>query len=48
MGSKSLTLKAMRASAEAQVPPRLGLRIVVLFVLLQLLLLIAVSLLFFR
>jgi len=46
MGRKSLTLKAMRASAEAQVPPRLGLRIVVLFMLLQLLLLIAVSLLF--
>ena len=46
MACKSLTLKAMRASAEAQVPPRLGLRIVILFVVLQVLLLLAVSFLF--
>jgi tetratricopeptide (TPR) repeat protein len=43
---KSITLKALRASADAQVPPRLGLRIVAVFVMLQLLLLAALLLLF--
>ena len=38
MASKSLTFKAMRARAEAQVPPRLGLRAALLAVLLQALL----------
>ena len=48
MAGKSITLKAMRANAEAQVPPRLGLRVVVLFLLLQTLLLVAVSLMLAR
>ena len=43
---KSITLKALRAREEAQVPPRLGLRIVAVFVVLQLLLLAALMLLF--
>src|SRR6476469_9285826 len=43
---KSITLKALRARADAQVPPRLGLRIVAVFVALQLLLLAALFLLF--
>src|SRR2546421_59290 len=43
---KSITLKALRAREEAQVPPRLGVRIVALFIVLQLLLLAAVLLLF--
>ena len=46
MASRSLTLKAMRASAEAQVPPRLGVRAVILCVVLELLLLAAISFLF--
>src|SRR5262245_10368098 len=46
MASTSLTLKAMRASAEAQVPPRLGVRVVVLVVVLDLLLLAVISFLF--
>ena len=41
MASKSLTLKAMRARADARVPPRVGLRATVVFLLLQVLLLIA-------
>jgi tetratricopeptide (TPR) repeat protein len=40
MVGKSITLKALRASADAQVPPRLGVRIVAVFALLQLLLLL--------
>src|SRR5438067_11730096 len=43
---KSITLKALRAREEAQVPPRLGVRIVAVFVLIQLLLLAALMLLF--
>jgi tetratricopeptide (TPR) repeat protein len=43
---KSITLKALRAREDAQVPPRLGLRIVAVFVALQLLLLAALFLLF--
>ena len=46
MASKSLTLKAMRARAEAQVAPRLGVRVIVVFVVLQLLLLATASLVF--
>jgi tetratricopeptide (TPR) repeat protein len=45
MAGKSITLKAMRAREDAQVPPRLGLRILTVFTLIQLLLLAA--LLFF-
>src|SRR2546423_6240749 len=41
---KSITLKALRAREEAQVPPRLGVRIVAVFVVLQLLLLAALLL----
>lgn len=43
---KSITLRALRAREQAQVPPRLGLRIVALFVMLQLLLLAALMLFF--
>lgn len=46
MAGKSITLKALRASADAQVPPRLGVRIVAVFVLIQLLLLAALLLLY--
>jgi tetratricopeptide (TPR) repeat protein len=46
MAVKSITLKALRAREEAQVPPRLGVRIVAVFVALQLLLLAALLLLF--
>jgi tetratricopeptide (TPR) repeat protein len=46
MAGKSITLKALRASAEAQVPPRLGVRIVAVFALLQLLLLLLLLLLY--
>src|SRR3954447_5197428 len=38
MAGKSITLRAPRAREDAQVPPRLGLRIVAVFVLIQLLL----------
>src|SRR3954453_19405469 len=38
---KSITLRALRAREDAQVPPRLGLRIVAVFVLIQLLLMAA-------
>ncbi|MFL6973488.1 MAG: tetratricopeptide repeat protein [Xanthobacteraceae bacterium] len=41
MASNSLTLKAMRAHADAQIPPRVGVRTVVLFLLLEVLLLLA-------
>src|SRR5438552_9819834 len=43
---KSITFKALRAREEAQVPPRLGLRIVAVFVMLQLLLLAALMVFF--
>src|SRR5215813_13308859 len=46
MAGKSITLKALRARADAQVPPRLGLRIVAVFVLIQLLLMAALLLLY--
>src|SRR5499426_439105 len=46
MATRSLTLRAMRASAEAHVPPRLGARVVILFLVLALLVLAAMSLLF--
>src|ERR1043165_4895860 len=46
MAGKSITVRALRAHAEAQVPPRLGLRIVTLVALFQLLLLAAIILLF--
>src|ERR1041385_475957 len=46
MAGKSITLRALRAREDAQVPPRLGLRIVAGFVVLQLLLLAALILLF--
>jgi len=46
MAGKSLNLRAMRAHGEAQVPPRLGLRIVAVFLALETLLLLALSLLF--
>src|SRR4051812_3129099 len=38
MAGKSIRLRALRAREDAQVPPRLGLRIVAVFVLIQLLL----------
>src|SRR5215217_2826131 len=41
MASNSLTLKAMRAHADAQIPPRVGVRTIVLFLLLEVLLLLA-------
>src|SRR5947209_4082699 len=43
---KSITLKALRAREEAQVPPRLGVRIIAVFVAIQLLLLVALLLLY--
>ena len=46
MASRSITLKALREREEAQVPPRLGVRIVAVFVVLQILLLAALMLLF--
>lgn len=46
MAGKSITLKALRAREQAQVPPRLGVRIVAVFLLLQLLLLLLLLLLF--
>jgi tetratricopeptide (TPR) repeat protein len=42
---KSITVRALRARADAQVPPRLGLRAIAVFIVLQLLLLIALLLL---
>ena len=41
MASKPLTLKAMRARADAHLPPRVGVRTIVVFLLLQVLLLLA-------
>jgi tetratricopeptide (TPR) repeat protein len=46
MAGKSLTLRAIRAHDDAQVPPRLGLRIVAVFLALEALLLLALSLIF--
>jgi tetratricopeptide (TPR) repeat protein len=46
MAYKAVTLKALKAQDEAQVPPRLGLRIVLVFVALQLALMAAVAFLF--
>jgi tetratricopeptide (TPR) repeat protein len=46
MAEKSLNLRAIRAHGEAQVPPRLGLRIVAVFLALEALLLLALSLIF--
>src|SRR5690349_8703566 len=46
MAGKSVTLKAMRAGAAAQVPPRLGLRAVIVAAVLQILLLLAILFLF--
>jgi hypothetical protein len=46
MAGKSLTLRAIRAHDEAQVPPRLGLRILAVFLVLETLLLLALSLVF--
>src|SRR6266571_109321 len=46
MAGKSLTLRAIRAHDDAQVPPRLGLRIFAVFVVLEALLLIALALIF--
>ena len=46
MAGKSITLKALRAREDAQVPPRLGLRILAVFTLIQFLLLVALLLLF--
>jgi hypothetical protein len=46
MAGKSLNLRAIRAHGEAQVPPRLGLRIVAVFLALEALLLLALSLVF--
>ena len=45
MAGKSITLKGMRANDAAQVPARLGLRVVAVFVVLQILLLAALLLL---
>src|ERR1043165_3530366 len=45
MAGRSITLKALRAREEAQVPLRLGVRVVAVFVVLQLLLLLLLSLL---
>ena len=45
-GDRSITLKALREREAAQVPPRLGVRIVAVFVVLQILLLAALMLLF--
>ncbi|HML13569.1 MAG TPA: tetratricopeptide repeat protein [Xanthobacteraceae bacterium] len=46
MAGKSLNLRVIRAHREAQVPPRLGLRIVAVFLALEALLLLALSLIF--
>ncbi|TMJ04363.1 MAG: tetratricopeptide repeat protein [Alphaproteobacteria bacterium] len=46
MAGKSITLKALRAREEAQVPPRLGVRIVAVFIAIQLLLLAALLLVY--
>jgi tetratricopeptide (TPR) repeat protein len=46
MAGKSLNLRAIRAHDDAQVPPRLGLRIVAVFLVLEALLLLALSLIF--
>src|SRR5712691_4173500 len=46
MAGKSLNLRAIRAHDEAQVPPRLGLRILAVFLVLEALLLLALSLIF--
>ena len=46
MAGKSLSLRAIRAHGEAQVPPRLGLRIVAVFLAIEVLLLLALSLIF--
>src|SRR5215470_8337925 len=46
MAGKSITLRTLRAREDAQVPPRLGLRIVAVFVLIQLLLMAALLLLY--
>jgi len=46
MAGKSLNLRAIRARDDAQVPPRLGLRIVAVFLALEALLLLALSLIF--
>ena len=43
---KSITLKALRAREQAQVPPRLGVRIVAVFIAIQLLLLAALLLIY--
>ncbi len=48
MAGKSITLKTLRAGEDAQVPPRLGLRILAVFTLIQLLLIAALLLLFLR
>jgi tetratricopeptide (TPR) repeat protein len=46
MAGRSISVKALRARADAQVPPRLGLRIVAVFVLIQLLIFAALLLLY--
>src|ERR1043166_9367578 len=46
MAGKSLNPRRIRAHGEAQVPPRLGLRIVAVFLALEALLLLALSLVF--
>ncbi len=46
MAGNNFTLKAMRESADAQVPPRLGVRIVAVFLAIELLLLLALALVF--
>src|SRR5947209_7431068 len=46
MAGKLITFKTLRARADAQVPPRLGVRIVAVFVALQLLLLLLLLLLY--
>src|SRR5262245_14009321 len=46
MAGKSLNLRAIRAHGEAPIPPRLGLRIVAVFLALEVLLLLALSLIF--
>jgi tetratricopeptide (TPR) repeat protein len=46
MAGKSITIRALRERAEHQVPPRLGLRVVAVFVALQLLFLFALTVIF--
>src|SRR5262245_55044881 len=46
MAQKAITLRALRAQQDAQVPPRLGLRIIAVFAVLQILLLVALALIF--